>query len=529
MSAVECADRSDEDLVLLSYRRWGLACAERLVGEGAFAIWDGAAQRLACWRDVAGVRPFYYYVVPGRLIVFSSDLQSLVSHPAIPGRLDLPYARSFLESELFQHPTRTLIDGVHKLRPGHILTFDHTGLRVQPYWDPEQIPERTDATDAECIEELRCLLRRSVSERIPASGEGVGAHLSGGLDSSSITVLAADVLRGRDRPLSTFSWAPPRDVVPTLEHDERDLVEAVADSRGLVVNYTQLDKADTIEVAYRDAALRPRVSLHFELKTSRQASDAGVTTILSGWGGDEAITFNGRGYFADLARRGRLRRIQREFKLRSQLQGVSVRSSWKSRVVLPLAPAWIHAFRSGESPALPRELRPEFARLLSEVEPLENRYPREKPGVHRMQVALLKFGHIEARMEAWASHAASLGLTYTFPLLDRRILEFGLSLPGRMFFRDGIKRWLFRTAMEGILPDQVRWNLAKFDSAAGLHREEVVRAPSELHRPPLIQRKQNPFVDVDVILAAQDRWRDSRTVTENVGGATWLAFTSLTP
>jgi asparagine synthase (glutamine-hydrolysing) len=254
--------------------------------------------------------------------------------------------------------------------------------------------------------------------------------------------------------------------------------------------------------------------------------------MFSGWGGDELIAFNGRGYFADLARHGRLATIQRELRLRSRIQGGSLRGAWKARVLLPLLPDM--ALRQGprEPPRLPAELRPEFARVLAAVEPLDHAYPRERPGVRRMQVSLLEFGHLQYRMESWAAHGAALGLTYTFPLLDRRIMEFALSLPGRMFFRDGWKRWLYRTAMEGILPDVVRWNPKKFDNAAAHQLRSVLLEPAGVYREPLLERQDNPLVDVGILLAEQDRQQQlhpSPPPSLPVGRAAWLAFTRLQP
>lgn len=536
MSASEALPVSDEALVQRAYQLWGVESGERILGEGAFALWDAAAQRLVCWRDAAGVRPLYYHHVPGRRLVISSDLQSMASHLAVPSTLDLAYTRALLAEGSFQHPVRTLLKGVQKVPAGHLLLFDRGGLRIQRYWDPAGIVEREHTDDGVYVEELRALLRQAVSSRLPNEG-GTGAHLSGGLDSSSVALIAAGLLDGRGEKLTAFSWAPPRDVVPEVESDERDLAEAVSRFGGVPLRYTTLQPSDVVDYSYRDVALRPRSTLNFEIATSRQARETGVQTMLSGWGGDELIAFNGRGYFAELALRGRFATIQSELRLRSQIHGGNLRGPWKARVLRPLLPDRLLGLES-ERPPLPAELRPEFARLLADVEPLDHVYPRERPGVRRMQVSLFEFGHLQYRMESWAAHGASIGLRYTFPLLDRRVMEFALSLPGRMFFQAGWKRWLYRTAMEGVLPDVVRWNPQKFDNAAESHLRAVLRDRAEEYRKPLLELNDNPLVDVSVLLAEQERqWRlldtsdDSPLAhpTPPVGGGAWLAFTQLNP
>jgi asparagine synthase (glutamine-hydrolysing) len=538
ISSADGRSLSAEALVLRAYRRWGLGFGDRLLGDGAFALWDASERRLVCWRDTAGVRPLYYHHVPGRQLVISSDLQSIAAHPAVASTLDLPYTRAFLADERFTHPTRTLVHGVHKVPAAHVLVFDRGGMHLQRYWDPAAVGERADVDDDECADELRALLRQSISCRLPCAAGAAGAHLSGGLDSSSISLLAAAVLEDRGLDLSAFSWAPPRDVVPAIDGDERDLVEAVSQSGPVRLEYTRLSPSDIADVEYRDVALRPRATLNFEVATSRHAVDTGVRRILSGWGGDEAIAFNGRGYFADLARHGRLGTIHRELRLRSRIHGGSLAGAWKSRVLTPLLPDRALRQRSKEPTALPAELRSDFARVLAGVEPLDHAFPRERPGVRRMQVSLLEFGHLQYRMESWAAHGAALGLTYGFPLLDRRITEFALSLPARMFFRDGWKRWLYRTAMDGILPDVVRWNPKKFDNAAAHQLRDVLLETAAVYREPLLARQDNPLVDVSVLLGEQDRQQRLRSSPDGaaapapelpIGRGAWLAFTRLQP
>ena len=155
-----------------------------------------------------------------------------------------------------------------------------------------------------------------------------------------------------------------------------------------------------------------------------------------------------------------------------------------------------------------------------------------------MQVSLLEFGHLQHRIEAWAAHGAALGLTYAFPLLDRRIVEFALSLPGRMFFRDGWKRWLYRTAMEGILPDAVPLEPDEFDNAAAHQLRSVLLEPAAVYRNRCSSDRDNPLVDVGVLLAAQDRQQQlssspdgppSPSPSSPVGRGAWLAFTRLQP
>lgn len=534
----EARETSDQALVLLAFERWGEGCFDELLGDGAFALLDERERRLYCWRDPAGVRPLYYRYEPGRRFVFSSDLRSLAAHPATPRRLDLAYARSALELGFgFQHPSRTLVAGVHKLPAGHALTVDASGVRVHRYWRPPIGGGRASRHDHDHVDELRELLGRAIRARLPEDGRGAGAHLSGGLDSSSIAVLAARELPGTDgRRLTGFSWAPSFETVPPIDDDERDLATAAARMGDVPLRFAPLRASDILDVLCRDLPLEPTHTLHYELATSRDAAEQGITTLLSGWGGDELVVFNGRGYFADLARRGRWRTLHRELRRQEAVQGASFRGAVRSRVLKPLLPTALNRALGWAPPppprVLPGELRPEVRALLADVEPLGEPDLRERPGVHRMQRSLLTDGHLQYRMESWASHGATLGITYLYPLLDRRLIEFALRIPDHLYFKDGWKRWLYRTAMDGVLPDTVRWHPIKHDSAMVVQYRQVEPDTIEPYYERLRRRRDNPFVDIDRLLprpegAAGQRGQVPVEDDAPTGGASWMAFTSL--
>jgi len=505
---------SDTELLLHAYRRWGEECPAHLLGDFAFALWDATRQRLFCARDFVGVRPFYYHHRPGQGFVCASDLRALLAHPDVPRRLNLACVKAELLTGVgqFQHPVHTCYADVEKLPPAHCLSVDRAGLRAWAYWQPGSTAERRYADEGNYTAEVRSLLHQAVACRVGETVYGVGAHLSGGLDSSSVAVITHRVLQEQGRSATGFSWAPPFSVLAPNDtpdkDDERPLVEAVAQAAALPLRYTILTPADVLAHARRDITTQPTTTLQLELSTSRDAAGLGIRTLLSGWGGDELLVFNGRGYFADLLRRGRWITLQREFSARGELRGGAVWKQWISSGLFPLLPtAIMRRLRPDDfppPPTLPASLRPEFAAALAGVEPLLWPELRERPGVRHMQIALLEHGHIAYRLESWASHAASLGLTYAFPLLDRRIVEFALSIPDSLYFQNGWKRYLYRTAMEGILPDRVRWHKMKEDPAMAEQSRRVRKAATPALREELRARASNPFVDVVQLIAAEE-------------------------
>jgi len=536
---------ADPDLLLAAYRRWDVELPEHLLGDFAFAIWDEGRQRLFCARDFVGVRPFYYHHRPGQGFAWASDLAALLSHPDTPHRLDLAVVKAELVRLLGQpqHPAHTFYSAVAKLPPAHCLTVDRAGLRTWAYWQPGRTPERRYTDEGDYAAELRELLHAAVACRVQDTVQGVGAHLSGGLDSSSLAVIAQRILQEAGRSVTGFSWSPPYAVLPsaevTLPPDERILVDAVAAAAGLPVHYTTLTAAHNLADAGRDITVQPTATLENELAVSQDAHAQGIRTLLSGWGGDELVAFNGRGYFADLLRRGRWLTLQRELTQRRALHGGAVWKQWITDGVFPLLPTWLLSWLSQEEfvqrPSLPPALKPDFAAALAAVELPPRPATRVQPGVRNMQIFLLNLGHIPYRLESWASHGATLGITYAYPLLDRRIVEFALSIPDEMFFKHGWKRYLFRAAMDGILPDAVRWNKKKHDPALFQHHHRVRTATQPARHAQLRARTANPFVDVEKLIAAAEATDHTRRTTPMTRqerrrllrtplGGHWLAF-----
>jgi asparagine synthase (glutamine-hydrolysing) len=325
-----------------------------------------------------------------------------------------------------------------------------------------------------------------------------------------VAVLAHRILKSEGRAFTGFSWAPPlpQDPADLLPNDERKLVEQVRAAEGMSVRYTRLTPAHILAHARRDITLQPTTTLLFELAASEDAARLGIRTMLSGWGGDELPAFNGRGYFSDLLRRGHWLTLQRGLTQRAQLHGGTVWKQWITAGIFPLLPILIlKILRPDDFPPprrLPAYLRPDFAAALASVEPFNGPEAHERPGVRRMQIALLQYGHLSYRMESWASHGAALGITYAFPLLDRRLVEFALSIPDYLFFKNGWKRYLYRTAMAGILPDSLRWQKVKEDPAMVQGSRSAQKEVNEQQRIELLARAHNPYVDVAQFQAALD-------------------------
>jgi len=193
---------TDTEVILCAYMRWGMECVHRLNGIFAFAIWDGALGELFLCRDRAGVKPLFYSVKGGAL-AFGSEIKALFEYPLIKPRLDADSFREIFAIGPARTPGRGVFKGVNEVKPGHYLTFSAKGARETRYWELESRPH-TDSLET-TVETVRFLTRDAVIRQM-VSDVPVCSFLSGGIDSSIVTAIAADYLKQNGSRLNTFSF-----------------------------------------------------------------------------------------------------------------------------------------------------------------------------------------------------------------------------------------------------------------------------------------------------------------------------------
>ena len=188
----------DTEVLLYAWREYGERMLEHLQGMFAFAIWDRRAQRLFVARDHIGVKPLYYHW-DGRTLVFGSELKALIEHPRVSRSIDLDALGLYLECQYIPSP-KTIYRSVRKLEPGHALTVQGGTLSLRQYWKPDY-SRKFEFGEAEALGRLESELRRSVQSML-VSDVPLGSFLSGGVDSSLVSALMADIAQ---RPIDTFT------------------------------------------------------------------------------------------------------------------------------------------------------------------------------------------------------------------------------------------------------------------------------------------------------------------------------------
>lgn len=192
----------DTEAILYAYMEYGCGCVKHLNGIFAFAVWDGHRQQLFLARDHAGVKPLFYTVQDG-MLVFGSELKALFAHPAITPEVDLDSFRQIFGVG----PARTqgcgVFKNVYEIPAGYHAVYNGDGLYIQKYWDIVS-REHTDSYER-TVEKVSYLVRDSIKRQM-ISDVPVCCFLSGGIDSSIVTAVAADVMERDGSRLNTFSF-----------------------------------------------------------------------------------------------------------------------------------------------------------------------------------------------------------------------------------------------------------------------------------------------------------------------------------
>jgi asparagine synthase (glutamine-hydrolysing) len=289
---------SDTEVLLRAYLQWGLSFVDRLNGMYAFALWDPRRRRLVLGRDRMGIKPLHYHLTPTG-VLFASEPKALLIHPAVSADVDAAGLREALS--LVRTPGRSVLRDVAELRPGHLRVVEPAGARQVRYW---ALPAREHVEDLPAtIRHVRELLA-DVLERQLIADVPLCTLLSGGLDSSAVSVLAA-AASGPVRSFSVDFAGPTRefDDDPMRGSADAPFVRSVVTHAGLIHRDIVLDSASLIDPLHRSAVLRandgPKVlgdmytSLYLLFRAVREHS----TVALSGESADEL--FGGYEWFHD--------------------------------------------------------------------------------------------------------------------------------------------------------------------------------------------------------------------------------------
>ena len=435
-----------------------------LNGDFGLVIIDQKAESIHLFRDHAGIHPLSY-IFTGNHLYFSTDLPALSK--ACKG--DSPVNCMYLLNQIgFEHRwkySQTPHREVHRLLPGHFLKIAGHHLAVGKYWKPEEIGINRRLTWEQVYADLREILHDAVKIRVN-KGVQCAAHVSGGLDSGIVAAYARQECA--QQPIfNGYSWSSPSG------QEEEGIRSEVCRTRHLcnlfqIVPWFQELTVD--EYLTYLSNWRFELYIYHELKVLEKAKENKDKLIFSGWGGDEFISINTDGIDSDLffglkwgafLKKNRIRTLRK-------LSGVLVHRVFfpliarKYRSHDPRADEISKYIKAGKSPAVRDAVN--LGRWRSRRE------------VH---LKLLYNYHIPARTENLFNMGLRHGVEYRFPLLDKRIIEYMLSVPSELLFRDGYTRRVLRELSGEFLSQEMCWTDQK--SEPGLYRtdKELQKAAAE--------------------------------------------------
>lgn len=479
--------QSDTEVILHAYEEWGVGCLPLFNGMWAFALWDDKKQQLFCARDRLGIKPFYYAQIEGSFL-FASEIKALLAHPGVGTNPDNTTLGTYLSWGVLDHSGRTMFDGVFQLRPAHWMVVNADGLKAPfRYWDVKvNSAIRSGVSDAEASSRLRDILVSATRIHL-RSDVPVGTCLSGGIDSSTLTVLINKLIR-EEAPASvgarqkTFS-----SVFTDMRFDESRYIDTIVDATGVDAYKTEPTPEqlwdDIDQLMYAQDEPFGSLSMYAQFCVMRLASGQ-VKVVLDGQGADELLGgylgFQG-GYI-----RGLVRTFHWWTALREAYGSIKHHRGF---------------FIDAAQQLLVRRKRRQLLKVKGEP---VHRYDGSLDEVLHRE---LTSSNLQALLHYEDRNSMAFSIESRVPFLDVRLVEYIASLPLNQKIRNGITKFSLRKAIKNIVPEQVR---CRMDKMGYVTPEEV-----------WMKEQLRPFV-LEIIstpgFAARPYW-DAEAVTKN-----YLAF-----
>lgn len=444
------------ELIASLFMNEGPGFVSRLIGDFVIFICLTHKSEAYLFRDHVGIRPAAWSVKENTLF-FSSDICRL---SAVHGDGRVPDDEYLSGYFRYGDRRRTPNPEVGRLLPGHYLHFRDGVTELTRYWNPGSFRTKKELTYVQVLADLGEILRDAVRIRCDRRFTA-GAHVSSGIDSGLVAALARSGY-GEQEFFPGYSWSPAVASGEVSGRDERETVRDVCYMAGIGHRFTDFGPEDLVDYV---SSLYGNPDLFYEGKILSGALDDGVNLLFSGWGGDEFISLADRGIDQDLLRGMHLRTFFRKNSLRHFRWFITNQFRF---VVFPALGIIEGAVRRSFS---------DDARYLKKGYKKSDRGAVATFYFHtsRRQVHLnmLRFYHLQKRCEDWMTDGYRRGVEYRYPLLDRRIIEYMLTVPTVVLYRPNGPRALVRDLSEGLLPESVRENYSKTDPVLLAHTYRV--------------------------------------------------------
>lgn len=444
----------DTELVLAAYINWGIDGFSRLKGMFAIAIYDKVERKVVMARDRFGVKPLYYHYIDGQL-VFSSEIRSILASGLVPGKLDEDGLYEYLSFQSVGSPL-TLVKGIRQLEAGTCMQVDAHGITTKRWWDIfSGIPEVDPSRPAEVKKKIRELMFRSVEQRLVADVP-VGAFLSGGIDSSAVVAIMAELGTKTTNTFNVF--------FDEEEYDESKYAEMVA--RRYKTNHTPIhmrpdDFLHELQPALKamDTPSGDGVNTYVVSKAIR---NAGMTVALSGIGGDEL--FVGYPLFSQYLRLQQFKPFWGlAWPLRKMValaNGGANSKQQRIQQILQLDAVDIERFYPVSRVILTKKQIGQYTNLGGRITALEKDLFNDRLAMAKLpllsQVSVAEYkGYTQQTLLKDADQMSmATALEVREPFFDHELVQYILGVPDQIK-RPGYPKQLLVESLEGMLPGEI--------------------------------------------------------------------------
>ena len=498
---------TDSQIILAAYQKWGEDCPQSLIGDFAFAIWDERKQKLFCARDSMGIKPFYYYYSP-RLFTFASEIKALLTQSEIPKQLN-ELRIAYQLATFFEDKEITFYRDIYRLPAAHCLTISTKGKQIKRYWALDPHRRIKLSSDREYTEAFKELFVESVKCRL-RSAFPVGSTLSGGLDSSSITCTARNLLAQSGKQLHTFSAIFPSLPESDLRFiDERYYINLVKAAGSLKAHDVRADLLDPmLDDLWQDEEpiLAPNMYIHEGMYDV--ACQNGVRVFLDGIDGDSTISHGWR-YLTKLTYTGNWYRLYKEITATAKNMGISRKLIARQYCFDPFVTEPLEYIKQKFFPNKYDEelIAPDFAERIELPKHIKALYSeplflsaREE---HRSSLATGLYSYLMEIADRATNHKS---IEARYPFFDRRLMEFCLAIPLEQKFRQGYPRAILRHGMKDILPSEIQWRVSKAKLGSNFQRNLLEHQRQTIKNAIYNSEKIKPYINMTQLNAAYNRY-----------------------
>jgi asparagine synthase (glutamine-hydrolysing) len=512
----------DSQVLLSAWETLGDAVWPMLRGPFAVAIWDPRRRRLTLARDHIGLNVVMWHR-SDRFFAFATMPNGLFALDSVQRALREEKFADFLVLNHAEHTT-TIYKDVFRVAPAHVMRVESGGAISQHrYWSPRDVRPVRFRSDQDYADGLRERMDVAVRRQM-RSAHPIGCLLSGGLDSSSVAVLAARALAEENQRLAAFTGAPRHGfdgpVPPGHYADETPYVDAIAKAAGTIdVTYVRDDAGDDLAELDRffialEGPVRNPTNLGWVLAILRLARRQGRRVLLGGLHGNSTISWSGWSQTIDHLLHGRWLTALRQWDLYYRRTPYSRWTATRNLFIEPVLPAWLGDW-------LERRRHPNRVAPWQEHSPIRSYFAvatgvdaRARSNGHDFLYRMRRDERERSLLQVdyggdWnAAEKALTGVEVRDPTADLDVISYCFGVPPEQYLAEGTDRSLIRRAMWGLLPETVLTNRLHGVQAADWHeklqrrRGELAREIAALSQSPLARRA----IDLARLERAMKNW-----------------------